>query len=143
MSTNPPSNSNAHLLDPQHLILRESAPSSLFVASTQVADRHAHEIGFYDAGSRHSLLTSIEGTDQQDWPASPALQQVYQQHVDSDPVILAVGMAGNSHFSMSAKIMGAAGENVLIEMACLIKKGTDLPADAFLGTTYQLSLIHI
>ncbi len=101
------------------------------------ADRYRHQIGCLIDGEQHIILESIEGTNNEIWPASPPLQQVYQQQIENDPVILAVGMAGKNHYSMSARICEyQSGSFLKLEMACLLKQNDP---NRFLGTTYRLN----
>jgi hypothetical protein len=65
-------------------------------------DRYAHKIFAAAAGRLFPVLESIEGSDQDDWPASPPLQQLSIEELRPGvSVALLVGMAGKSHWSVS------------------------------------------
>jgi len=65
-------------------------------------DRYHHRIVAADGTL---LLTSIEGTDQDDWPPSPPLQQLSIEEIRPGvEVALLVGMAGKSHWSVSIEL---------------------------------------
>lgn len=70
---------------------------------SRAGDRYAHrlEVG----ASSRVVFSSIEGTPDEEWPASPALQELHE-HVGADgmPVALLVGMAGKSHWSLTAQV---------------------------------------
>jgi hypothetical protein len=98
--------------------------------------RFGHSLVAVRAGVEHSLLTSVEGTDQQDWPPSPPLQDFSieeQSGADqvSRQVLLAVGMAGTSHWSASV-IADPATRSIEFDVACRAKT-----TPSFLGSTYQ------
>lgn len=73
---------------------------------------------------------SIEGGQQEPWPASPPIQQLLTQEIDGSTAILGVGAAGRSHWSISAELQEGAIE---FDVACRCK------GDArFLGSSYEL-----
>lgn len=67
-------------------------------------DRYAHEIWLADGGRWLPALSSVEGSPQDDWPASPPFQSLNVEGREGRPVALLVGMAGTSHWSASAQI---------------------------------------
>lgn len=77
----------------------------LRVSFTRSRDRFGHEVSALFSAQQVPLLASQEGTDVERWPASPPLQQLSVEHRrDGQHVALAVGMAGNSHWSLSVQL---------------------------------------
>ena len=68
------------------------------------------------------ILESVEGTPNQNWPPSPPLQELHlESRPDGKQLALLVGMAGNSHWSMSVEFDPAAGK-ALFDVACRVKR---------------------
>ena len=93
-------------------------------------DRFGHEIGLVRGDKFVPIVCALEGTAQDDWPASPALQSL---DLNSGPVpnslALLVGMAGKSHWSASVEVHGA---ELRFDVACRLR-----PHDlGLLGSTY-------
>jgi hypothetical protein len=96
-------------------------------------DRIAHRVEVAAGGGYEPLLESAEGSPEEPWPASPALQQVhFQPTPDGRQAALLVGMAGRSHWSASVEVSGD-GAAAVIEVACRAKSRPD-----WLGSTYRL-----
>lgn len=75
-------------------------------------DRYAHSIATSGAS-----LVSVEGTASDNWPASGPVQSARREMIScDDAAILTVGMAGQSHWSMSIEEK-AAGE-LVFDVAC-------------------------
>ena len=112
----------------------------LFLQSVWKDDRYGHTIGILIDGVLHQVLKSCEGTSENFWPPSPPLQQVHKQKVDENPVLLALGMAGTSHWSASFLLTHNDNIELTIEMACLPRKSDDLPDfdQQMLGVTYEV-----
>ncbi len=128
----------------------------LRVVFQQQADRWEHRIVVVDPGGSKEenetvLLRSVEGTSEQAWPPCPPLQDASRHSLPTGDALLAVGMAGTSHWSASFSIEKPEKSNgeqtdgqtvdrpqtVLADLACLFKK--DEPADASsLGSSYEL-----
>ena len=65
-------------------------------------DRFAHTVWACFGQQAVPLLRSVEGTGDENWPASPPIQQVNCPCRDGQPTaILGMGMAGRSHWSLS------------------------------------------
>ena len=106
-------------------------------------DRWSHNWFFQNASDHDSqpILTSTEGTPEDDWPACPPMQDVSRHELESGGAILGVGMAGKSHWSASYSIE-AVGESHFIksDLACLQKQIAPRCGDSFqFGSTYELS----
>ena len=70
-------------------------------------DRQCHSIHLLVGDRTIRLLESLEGTDVEEWPESPPLQQLSVEELrPSTHVALLVGMAGQSHWSMSVEPAG-------------------------------------
>lgn len=98
----------------------------------RTVDRFAHQLWAIADGQSELLLTSQEGTADDIWPSSPPLQEL---HLESRPggceLALLVGMAGHSHWSLSAELEPAAG-SLAFDVACRIRDGAGP-----LGSRYQ------
>ncbi len=84
-------------------------------------DRFAHTVGIVDNERLSPVLASLEGSDDDDWPPSPPLQNLtIEDRRDGHRVALLVGMAGTSHWSVS--IEPAADEiGFIVDVACRVK----------------------
>ncbi len=110
----------------------------LFTEFSWSEDRYRHTIGMIDADQRVDLVVSCESLADVLWPISPAMQQVYKQNIEDDPVLLGVGMAGKSHFSSSLLMKKAKNTlQVYAEFACLTKDENEVEPD--MKTTYRFS----
>lgn len=68
------------------------------------------------------LLESIEGTPDDDWPPSPALQELHlEERPDGRRLALLVGMAGTSHWSLSVEL-DPVQRRALFDVACRVKR---------------------
>jgi hypothetical protein len=84
-------------------------------------DRYAHRIERLENGVAITLLESIEGSELDRWPPSPPLQQLHVESLaDGRDVALLVGMAGESHWSLSAEREPGA-EALVFDVACRVK----------------------
>ena len=82
-------------------------------------DRFAHAIEIADGDAWIPLLNSIEGTPDDDWPASPPLQSLHRESRGAKQVALLVGMAGKSHWSASVELDPQQG-SLLFDIACRV-----------------------
>lgn len=57
---------------------------------------------------------SVEGDAHDDWPSSPPLQQLSLEKINDSSVILGVGAAGRSHWSISVEVIPSVPENGVI-----------------------------
>ena len=74
---------------------------ALRVRYSKVRDRLSHTIGIVDGDIYLPLLESIEGSEEEPWPASPPMQQMVEECFTpgASPVLLGVGLSGNGHWS--------------------------------------------
>ncbi|MEM8913893.1 MAG: hypothetical protein AAGC97_19205 [Planctomycetota bacterium] len=77
-------------------------------------DRFAHRVTMRRSGkhveapepeSEFLHLTSIEGGSTDDFPPSPAIQQLSSEVIEGRQMILGVGGSGTSHFSVSIQVV--------------------------------------
>jgi len=67
-------------------------------------DRHCHTVSLLVDDRPIPVFESLEGTNVDDWPPSPPLQQLSVEEVrPATQVALLVGMAGKSHWSISVE----------------------------------------
>jgi hypothetical protein len=76
--------------------------------------------------------SSIEGGEHDAWPPSPPIQQLSFEQIDGSDVILGVGAAGRSHWSISVEL--DRDGLIKFDLACRCKDEV-----GFLGSTYQLA----
>lgn len=97
------------------------------------ADRVAHRVLFRGV----PIAESIEGTPDEDWPASPPFQEVHFERVqlktrrEPGDIGFLVGMAGRSHWSASVEPRGPA--SIAWEVACRLHGPPE-----WLGVRYRL-----
>ncbi len=98
-----------------------------------VHDRFSHSLSVILGDRIVPILESIEGTDVDTWPPSPPLQQLSIEELrPSVRVGLLVGMAGKSHWSLSADPIDDRAAFTL-DVACRSREAT-----THLGSKYQL-----
>jgi len=98
-------------------------------------DRFAHEVAVREGDGWRAMGSSVEGSPDDEWPASPPFQSLHVEHRDDGrQVALLVGMAGKSHWSASIEI-DAAVPCISFDVACRIRTIEPGP----LGSTYQSS----
>lgn len=121
-----------------------SSPLSLTVPCTS-GDRLQLEFVFREGRYRQTismidpsgvLLDQWEDASEsadEDWPASPPIQQLSLESIHDRLTLLGVGQAGKSHWSISVETIEIAGEEALrFDVACRVRA---LPT--WLGTTYR------
>jgi len=82
------------------------------------------------------LLASEEGGDRDEWPPSPPLQQLHVENRAGDGrVALLVGMAGQSHWSLSVEAVAEARQ-LVFDAACRLGGSTDSRSSK-LGSSYR------
>lgn len=97
------------------------------------SDRWSHEIQLSHAKGVVSIASSVEGDSDDDWPPSPALQEISKEDIGNRVVVLGVGMAGSNHWSISVSVVE--NQRVKLDNACLVKN----EQIGWLGSTYQIS----
>ncbi|MHB8957919.1 MAG: hypothetical protein ACYC4U_33735 [Pirellulaceae bacterium] len=106
----------------------------LRMALYRVGRRVAHRLALVSGSEVHWLLASVEGDDHTTSPPSPPLQQWSLADLnDGRQAALLVGMAGRSHWSLSAE-SGTTQGLIQFDVACRAA-AVDPPA---LSSVYQL-----
>jgi hypothetical protein len=103
----------------------------LRVVFDQLSDRIGHRIEVFLNNEFVSVLESAEGSGDDDWPKSPALQTVHVEARPAGSVALLVGMAGKSHWSASVAADEASGR-VAFDVACRVGREPE-----WLGSNYR------
>lgn len=106
-------------------------------------DRYDHVIALVNGAKNQSLYRSVNGSIDEDWPASPAIQQLSTETIEGKTTVLGVGCCGSSHFSVSVQPATTrdGSEAIRFEWAVrLSKELSQTEIDAiegfWLGTTY-------
>ncbi len=82
------------------------------------------------------MLASEEGSDQDEWPPSPPLQQLHvEDRAGGGRVALLVGMAGQSHWSLSVEALPALRQ-LVFDAACRLGGSADSRSGR-LGSGYR------
>ncbi|GIW96182.1 MAG: hypothetical protein KatS3mg110_4223 [Pirellulaceae bacterium] len=115
-----------------HRIHLPTPEGRIAVAFAFRIDRFCHRVDWVSEKTVLPLLSSAEGDDQQPWPTSPPIQQLDQLQERDRVVLLGLGMAGQSHWSISVSVDGASSRLVW-DVACRIQGTPD-----WLGSTYRL-----
>jgi len=123
--------------------LKSSGPNDcqLIVQFVREGDRYSHSVLLETGGQCHELLRSLEGDPQEDWPASPPLQQLSDEHQDEGHVALAVGMAGKSHWSLSAQAQP--NGVVAFDVACRVTHEPQQLGSAYSVTSQQVDGLRL
>lgn len=97
-------------------------------------DRWQHAIWRIDARGERLLLTSVEGSAIDDWPHSPAFQDLSREKMsDGSDVVFLIGKAGGSHWSASVEAHSNP-PGLIFDLAC---RHTESPT--WLGSRYYLA----
>jgi hypothetical protein len=95
-------------------------------------DRLRQEVFLRRAGQETPLLSSVEGTAAERWPASPALQSLHvEERGGGVRVALLVGIAGRTHWSAS---IAPTADGLGIEFDCAARVAEQ---PEFVGSTYR------
>jgi hypothetical protein len=102
------------------------------IAFERRGDRWAHRVELEAEGRFQPLFSSVEGSGDESWPASPPFQQLhFEDRPGGGRVALLVGMAGRSHWSASIEVQPDRGSAVF-DVACRHKE-----RPIFLGSCYR------
>jgi len=119
----------------------------LRVRFTWMGDRYGHAIELMEGYETRTLLKSVEGTERDEWPPSPPMQEVNVSRIASDSenrrVAMLVGAAGASHWSMCVAVCdqsslpresdGFTETELVFDVACRAQR---IPR--WLGSTYRV-----
>ncbi|MCE9632500.1 MAG: hypothetical protein K8S94_17585 [Planctomycetia bacterium] len=100
------------------------------VVFSWAGDRWRHVV-MLDGGQAFESIDVADGGDPR-WPASPPLVEVSSVRTDRGPALLAVGLAGRSHFSASIVPHPSMSDTLLFEIACRLQE-----TPGWLGSTYR------
>lgn len=104
------------------------------VVSIWSEDRYATELQCHDGQVFLPCWSSHEGTSEDAWPPSPPLQQLVAEDGGGAPVLLGVGMAGTSHWSLSYSL-SSDQQTLIMEAACRLTACPSL----WLGSRFRLA----
>lgn len=98
------------------------------------SDRFAHVIARHSGERWIDLLASVEDSPDAEWPASPPLQELhFEERPRGTRLALAVGMAGQGHWSLSVELDP-------VEDECRFDVACRTPVEpGGLGSRYRLS----
>lgn len=110
------------------------AGSSLRIVFDHRGDRWGHRIELLDNRSTIAAFESVEGSAIDNWPPSPAFQNLdVETRTGERQIALLVGKAGGSHWSAAVEA-DAAAEVVAFDIACRFDTEPEL-----LGSRYSVS----
>ena len=104
--------------------IRSSANSmqALVLELKRDGDRFGSTVFLQDGAVVTPILRSIEGSDDDRWPASPVVQEVLRHELDEGTFLAGVGMAGTSHWSLA---ITASADSIVFDYACRLKHTPD------------------
>ena len=138
-------NFESNVPHPHTLITRPFHDRRLTLIFEKQLDRWSHCIGWNDEGAKDLStasiwLRSVEGNPDHNWPPSPALQEVSFHEMTAGAAVLAVGMAGKSHWSASFSV--EPDQSILADLACLLRS-TSAAENPQLCSSYQLDRAEV
>lgn len=109
--------------------------STLQVDFMRVGDRFEQTVTRIDrSGKRVALWRDVHNSDSEDWPASPPIQELSLEAIGGQNVLLGVGRAGKSHWSVSIETIGIdSAPAIRFDFACRCPE-----PPRWLGTTYEI-----
>ncbi len=97
---------------------RDQTGRALRVTFYWQRDRLAHSISAGDETNLRAIVSSVEGDGHEAWPPSPPIQQLDREPGQTESsVLLGLGMAGHSHWAISAEACRAP-LSLLFDIAC-------------------------
>ena len=110
----------------------ENAGKTICVEFYRFAKQFGHRIGFHGFNSQPIFANTVETFSEQVWPDAPPVQDVHFEDRGTSQVLLGLGMAGKSHYSVS--IGSNLRDELKFEFACHVKE-----KPGFLGTVYSFA----
>lgn len=109
--------------------------STLQVDFTRVGDRFEQTVTRIDrSGNTVAVWRDVHSSDSEDWPASPPIQELSLEAIGGKNVLLGVGRAGKSHWSVSIEATEVdSAPAIHFDFACRCPEPPN-----WLGTTYQI-----
>ena len=122
-------------MKPDNPLIVEAA--SLRAVFTRHADRWHHRVEIRADSKWPVVLRSVEGVPEEDFPPSPAIQQLHP-HVDANTglAVLGVGMSGGNHWSLVCKTSSSqqdGAHQLAFSFACRSRH-----PPARIGNTYEV-----
>ncbi|SMP46889.1 hypothetical protein SAMN06265222_102191 [Neorhodopirellula lusitana] len=141
-SSTPATSAASTTTPPSHRLA--TSDERLSVAFHWRKDRYDHVIAWMEGTNNFSLFRSINGSASEDWPASPAIQQLSTETIEDRVTILGVGCSGTNHYSVSVQALDSEAGVPVIQFDWAVRLSKELENDeavaaceAWLGTTYQ------
>lgn len=108
--------------------------SKLQVDFMRVGDRFEQTVTRLDrSGNSSAVWRDVHDSDSDDWPASPPIQELSLEEIGGKSVLLGVGRAGKSHWSVSIEAAEADSSAAIhFDFACRCPEPPQ-----WLGTTYK------
>lgn len=101
---------------------RLELPQGTTLVFQRRGDRFHHHFEHSRGETSLQIAESIEGDDSQTWPASPPLQDLATHRDEQGMVLLGVGRAGRSHWSIAVSMVssqpGQPCDSFRFEVAC-------------------------
>ena len=113
---------------PEAITLAAGTTLVMFIRS---GDRWEHEVRLADGRVWRSVEGPADEAGDPRWPASPPVVELSAVRTAAEPVLLGVGNAGRSHFSLSVSVCRTEPDTLLCDLACRVQE----PA-IWLGSTY-------
>ena len=109
--------------------------STLQVDFVRVGDRFEQTVTRLDReGNSVAIWRDLHDSDSDDWPASPPIQELSLEEIGGKNVLLGVGRAGKSHWSVSIETAETdSGPAIRFDFACRCPEPPQ-----WLGTTYKI-----
>ena len=135
------------------LVVGDPTAKALSVVVDWQDDRFVHRIEVVVSGEHHELMRcQCSGPEDAAWPKTAPLQQLSQEVVDGRSVLLGVGQAGTSHWSISMEAADDEDPTLRMDCACRVSErpeflgcryewdeATECNTDAFAGILFQCS----
>jgi hypothetical protein len=103
----------------------------------KVEDRWAHSLLAIGPTRTKTLLRSVEGTPDDNYPSSPPLHDINQHSLANGEAMLGVGTASSGHWSIAYSAEERDDRSIIrADLACLLKKPDC--ANKWLGSTYSI-----
>ncbi len=100
--------------------IKTSNEPQIVLQFAQAEDRWHHRFVVIVNDEATEFMSSVEGNSEEDWPASPPIQEASLHELPDGNAVLCVGMAGKSHWSAAYSIENAdVGEYLRADLACL------------------------
>jgi len=110
----------------------ENSGKTICVEFYRFGKQFGHRIGFHGFNGQPIFANTVETFSDPVWPDAPPVQDVHFEERGSSQVLLGLGMAGKSHYSVS--ICSNTRDELKFEFACHLKENP-----GFLGSVYSFT----